>query len=147
MDGDDQEEGQPGPAGTFDVLAAWRGLPADCQEAIGAAALVHILGLMGSMQGLSPAQGYRAAEHEGIQSLEQAVLTHLPDAFDGDGLPRRPELAGIDVHACRGCGCTQDHACEGGCWWVEEDLCSTCAGQAVCVSAPIFDEAGRTNEK
>lgn len=29
---------------------------------------------------------------------------------------------------CRVCGCTDRHACEGGCWWVEEDLCSACAG-------------------
>lgn len=28
---------------------------------------------------------------------------------------------------CRACGCTQDHACDGGCYWVEEDLCSHCA--------------------
>lgn len=28
---------------------------------------------------------------------------------------------------CRGCGCTDDHACEGGCFWVEDDLCSRCA--------------------
>jgi hypothetical protein len=32
--------------------------------------------------------------------------------------------------ACRGCGCTEDHACAGGCHWTpgEEDLCSRCAG-------------------
>lgn len=28
---------------------------------------------------------------------------------------------------CRACGCTDDHACEGGCYWVEGDLCSRCA--------------------
>lgn len=27
---------------------------------------------------------------------------------------------------CRVCGCTEDDACEGGCAWVEEDLCSEC---------------------
>lgn len=27
---------------------------------------------------------------------------------------------------CRGCGCTDDKACEGGCSWAEEDLCSAC---------------------
>lgn len=27
---------------------------------------------------------------------------------------------------CRVCGCTDDHACPGGCSWVEEDLCSAC---------------------
>ncbi|MCW3125260.1 MAG: hypothetical protein JWO03_918 [Bacteroidetes bacterium] len=28
--------------------------------------------------------------------------------------------------ACRVCGCTQNNACPGGCWWTEEDLCSSC---------------------
>ncbi len=28
---------------------------------------------------------------------------------------------------CRVCGCTQYNACEDGCYWVEEDLCSKCA--------------------
>lgn len=27
---------------------------------------------------------------------------------------------------CRVCGCTQENPCDGGCYWVEEDLCSTC---------------------
>lgn len=27
---------------------------------------------------------------------------------------------------CRVCGCTEQNACEGGCSWVEEDLCSSC---------------------
>ena len=31
------------------------------------------------------------------------------------------------IRACRVCGCTDDHACEGGCWWIEKDLCSKCA--------------------
>jgi len=28
---------------------------------------------------------------------------------------------------CRVCGCTHYHPCEGGCYWVEDDLCSACA--------------------
>ncbi len=28
---------------------------------------------------------------------------------------------------CRVCGCTWFNACEGGCYWVEDDLCSACA--------------------
>lgn len=27
---------------------------------------------------------------------------------------------------CRICGCTWNNACPGGCYWVEEDLCSAC---------------------
>lgn len=31
---------------------------------------------------------------------------------------------------CRVCGCTDEHACDGGCWWVDSSrtLCSTCSG-------------------
>lgn len=39
-------------------------------------------------------------------------------------------LPGIDdVRTCRVCGCTDDHACEGGCEWIEWDLCSKCKGK------------------
>ena len=27
---------------------------------------------------------------------------------------------------CRVCGCTWNHACDGGCYWVADDLCSRC---------------------
>lgn len=30
-------------------------------------------------------------------------------------------------HICRICGCWELEACDGGCWWAEDDLCSTCA--------------------
>jgi hypothetical protein len=35
------------------------------------------------------------------------------------------KLAG--VRRCRGCGCTDERACLGGCWWVAVDRCSECA--------------------
>lgn len=38
-----------------------------------------------------------------------------------------PEEILIKERKCRICGCTQDHACESGCYWIEEDLCSNCA--------------------
>jgi ParB/RepB/Spo0J family partition protein len=31
-----------------------------------------------------------------------------------------------DVRMCRACGCTSEHACEEGCYWIEPDLCSNC---------------------
>ncbi len=33
------------------------------------------------------------------------------------------------VATCRECGCDDDHACPGGCYWVERDLCSVCAAK------------------
>lgn len=35
------------------------------------------------------------------------------------------------MRACRGCGCTEDEACEGGCSWVDPDLCSSCVGNHI----------------
>lgn len=32
----------------------------------------------------------------------------------------------FDDRTCRTCGCTDTSACDGGCWWAEPDLCSTC---------------------
>lgn len=32
----------------------------------------------------------------------------------------------MEERTCRICGCIEDNACEGGCSWVEEDLCSAC---------------------
>ncbi len=34
----------------------------------------------------------------------------------------------IKPRSCRVCGCTQDNACPGGCYWIAEDLCSMCGG-------------------
>lgn len=36
-----------------------------------------------------------------------------------------------DGGTCSGCGCTDDHACEGGCVWVTPTLCSQCARKQV----------------
>lgn len=54
---------------------------------------------------------------------------------------------------CRACGCTDDHACEGGCFWVEDDLCSQCAEleisdllQAELKRCGDLREAGRISE-
>jgi hypothetical protein len=36
----------------------------------------------------------------------------------------------VQVRTCRECSCTDDRACDGGCWWVEVDLCSVCDNKA-----------------
>lgn len=38
-----------------------------------------------------------------------------------------PDEILVKEQKCRVCGCTDDHACPGGCYWVKEDLCSSCA--------------------
>lgn len=43
-----------------------------------------------------------------------------------------------DTRKCRICGCTQFHACPGGCYWVTDDLCSQCAERLVPEEARIM---------
>ena len=43
---------------------------------------------------------------------------------------QRPPVDVRDVaRTCRRCGCDNLHGCQGGCSWVEWDLCSACAGR------------------
>src|SRR4051812_2223915 len=46
-----------------------------------------------------------------------------------------PRVRLVDVDQCRVCGCTDDRACPGGCWWVPDPeqlgpLCSSCRERA-----------------
>jgi len=38
---------------------------------------------------------------------------------------------------CVGCGCTTEHACDGGCSWITPGVCSRCFNTAVKVMAVI----------
>ena len=44
---------------------------------------------------------------------------------------------------CRVCGCTDYCACPGGCYWVEEDLCSRCAADRAAAEEDELIEIGR----
>lgn len=60
-------------------------------------------------------------EHQ-AQCRELADLGHPTD---------RVSLDDALVERCRMCGCTENRACDGGCWWVEDPLglgplCSEC---------------------
>lgn len=118
----------------FDGVAAWSALSAEDQGAIGAAALELI-----SFWFLTDESndGLRAADPrlericerddgEFMSVLFAAVVTSVPrEAFEAaDGLPRIPSSLG-DI--CRGCGCTYDDPCGGGCGWAEPGLCTACA--------------------
>jgi hypothetical protein len=51
---------------------------------------------------------------------------------ENDGTGKQYWITAFDIlraaaRHCRGCGCTDDQACPGGCSWVEDDLCSACA--------------------
>lgn len=38
----------------------------------------------------------------------------------------RARLEAVDGESCSICGCTRNQPCEGGCWWVADNLCSDC---------------------
>ncbi len=56
--------------------------------------------------------------------LEKSALTNQPEVKD-DQYEGNDEL--FVEQKCRICGCTDNNACDGGCYWVEPDLCSRCA--------------------
>lgn len=45
----------------------------------------------------------------------------------------------LGARFCRTCGCTDVYGCDGGCSWVDEDLCSLCAEAAASVADPGID--------
>lgn len=40
--------------------------------------------------------------------------------------PLNVMVLNTSVRQCYICGCSDHNACQGGCWWVEDDLCSSC---------------------
>ncbi len=51
--------------------------------------------------------------------FENSQLRLALEQFDSEFFTRK----------CRVCGCDWNHACPGGCYWVEKDLCSRCANK------------------
>lgn len=61
-------------------------------------------------------------------------------------LDHAPAVLAVSLRAlperfCRVCGCTDDAACEGGCYWVEPDLCSACVARV-----PVVLELAKRDE-
>lgn len=74
--------------------------------------------------GETPAAGGEIAQD---RELQAAVTDALPeDAFVApDG--RTPRIPAFLGGVCRACGCSQNDACDEGCGWADEDLCTACA--------------------
>jgi hypothetical protein len=51
-----------------------------------------------------------------IRGLTEEQAVDVVNVLVSDMTPRR----------CRNCGCSDDRACPGGCYWIEDDLCSRC---------------------
>lgn len=106
----------------FDPLAAWTRLDPRVKEQIGAAAVAQ--GAADVCLGESASEfDFDAASAESSRVIaalvEGSVLQRgqIPDGID---------LAPLGIRQCRQCGCTEDFACDGGCEWAEEKLCSRC---------------------
>jgi len=71
----------------------------------------------------------RTCPHQGEMLCCEECPDH-PDTYIGDGY----ECSGAcpvpnGAAVCRVCGCTDEYGCDGGCSWVEENLCSACQGK------------------
>ena len=104
--------------------------------------LGFLTGKRGRRGRLPPAAQVKAAEALFAPRQQQITPEERPGTAreapgtkrDGTAQPaaQRPSAlpGSLAGGVCRGCGCTDDRACPGGCWWVEPDLCSSCKGAA-----------------
>lgn len=100
------------------------------RDAIGAAALELQAARIASSVQQETAYGRAcaasAAEAEAM--FEHKLFAVLPGALfrDDKGKPRIPSGLGP---ICRECGCTEHDACDGGCAWADESLCTSCVAR------------------
>lgn len=81
-----------------------------------------------------------------IKDLESGnFITFTIKGFEIEGNKEIYEIVNADVdedpqtaQKCRVCGCTQERACPGGCYWVESDLCSSCVQDQIEISFSYF---------
>jgi len=78
-------------------------------------------------------------------------ITENPKAFKKiipyKGNQRIFNIPAYELRACRGCGCSEFNACEGGCAWVEVDLCSACSSEMTKSNAEILAEMTKGIDK
>jgi len=107
----------------FNPVECWNRMTPDQQRTFGAAGIAHLLGTFGSFADPAPL-AYVAADFEGFELMIHTLEEVLPELRTD---PARPNLGVLGIRTCRKCGCTDNCGCGGGCSWVEDDLCSTCA--------------------
>lgn len=94
----------------------------------------RLLMLRGERVGLTAAQ---VEEHLAV--LHAAGLVHVAEvgrgpecygpALDAEDAARREYGRLSGAVTCRVCGCSDNWACDGGCWWAGDDLCTSCVDQ------------------
>lgn len=115
----------------FHGAEAWPLISRDAQAAIGAIALELVSAWWAQEQGAVPdmpdkyLRAGEAAEPSLLEALRETVTLALTTArLDGpDGYPRIPSILG---EVCNVCGCSQHDACQGGCAWAGDHLCTAC---------------------
>jgi hypothetical protein len=118
----------------FDPVAAWQSLSPEARDAIGAASIAAAVADVGHSimmysDDLAGARPYIAAGLESRRLVAELVIINVLGGEETT-LPPRPDLRPLGIRQCRACGCTDRCACDGGCSWVETDLCSACVPAA-----------------
>jgi hypothetical protein len=111
----------------FDVRAYWAGLTPEQQQALGEAFVLWYFARVAATERVGD-QLSDAAKLRWAHASHTAMLLMGPPDPGQQRVCEGPDLAVLGIRACRVCGCTQESACEGGCYWVAEDLCSSCSG-------------------
>jgi hypothetical protein len=109
----------------LDPISAWRELPAEVQERIGATAIAFALGSAGAT--------VRSTWFEAAEAEAQAMLIDLVGEYvleDNKPLPY-PLLGPIGIRQFRVCGWTEHHRRSERRHWIADHLCSECAPHTV----------------
>lgn len=69
----------------------------------------------------------RRRRHESVVMLPlEGTNTVVTSAdFPDEALDKMATALMEPVRTCRHCGCTDEHACPGGCYWIAPDVCSS----------------------
>lgn len=120
-----------GPPPVLNSIATWDAMSPVQQAAVGRAALVLACSMVGmDFERDNPARTPLSVACDTAYDEAAWVLVGLyEEQMASVAVPLRPDLNDIGVRSCEVCGCTEDHACPGRCWWVGPKLCSTCAAE------------------
>lgn len=122
----------------FDGAAHWATLTPDEQRAVGAAALEWMAADALRQRAYEDAPDNGTAflwERVGMAAAEacrSAILDVFVEAVPRAdleapaGQPRVPSLLGM---VCEACGCSEDDACDQGCAWARDNLCTACVAE------------------